>query len=138
MIIGTVAAMDRAPVNMDKHFTSFRPTETSPGVTGRKRWEVRENNSKKADESRQLGTKVEIESKSVIPHTKRKTNPCELSQETLKKPRSCLGMQVGHAQWIKTDSNPGLSSSKVLGNSKEAKMLPGWLHSLLTNQDQML
>ncbi|XP_049637643.1 uncharacterized protein C2orf78 homolog [Suncus etruscus] len=67
--------------------------EASPRVTGRKRWEVRENSSKKADESRQLETEVEIESKSVIPHTKRKTNPCELSQEPLKKPRSCLGMQ---------------------------------------------
>lgn len=56
VIIGTVAAMDRAPVNMAKPFRNF-----CPRVTGRKRWEVKENNSKKADESKQLGTKVETD-----------------------------------------------------------------------------
>lgn len=96
---------------------------------------VRENNSKK-DKSRQPGTNVEAEGKSVISHTKQKTNFSEFSQETFKKPRSCLGMhllesvQVGHALGIKKIKTPNTlpPGFKVTHRSQKASS-----HPLLTN-----
>lgn len=95
-------------------------------------------NSKKADEYRQPGTKVESEGKSVIPHTKRKTNSTELSQEPFQKLRNCRGMQllasvkVSHSLGKKSNQKPGHSSSRVLGNSSPKAAS----HSLLTKQNQ--
>ncbi|XP_047378934.1 uncharacterized protein C2orf78-like [Sciurus carolinensis] len=86
-----------------------------------------ENRFKKAEDSKQAGNKVKTEEKPMVPKAKRKRNQPELSQETFKKPRSYLGMhmlesvQVFHALGKKNDKNPGLSSSRALGNSSSNK-----------------
>ncbi|XP_035128432.3 uncharacterized protein C2orf78-like [Callithrix jacchus] len=83
----------------------------------------RENSSKKSENSEQSGTKVEAEEKQAIPNRKRNKNQPELSQETFKKPRTSLGMQmlasvqVFHALGKKTDKKTGFSSSRTLGSS---------------------
>uniref|UniRef100_A0A8D0UQ25 DUF4629 domain-containing protein n=1 Tax=Sus scrofa TaxID=9823 RepID=A0A8D0UQ25_PIG len=87
----------------------------------------RENNSKKAEESKQSGNKVKAEEKPTIPRRKRKKNQPDLSQENFKKPRSCLGMhmlesvQVFHALGKKTDKKIRFASSHALGNSSNLK-----------------
>ncbi|XP_049632946.1 uncharacterized protein C2orf78-like [Suncus etruscus] len=133
VIIVNAVANERAHVNMAKLNHTPQKIRSNRSKSQNHRQEkmrrVRENNNKKADESRQPGTKVEAEGKSVIPHThtKRKTNPTELSQEPFKKPRSCLGtqmlesVQVSHVLGKKSDQTPGLSSSRTLGNSKKPK-----------------
>ncbi|MBZ3890274.1 hypothetical protein SUZIE_207135 [Sciurus carolinensis] len=134
---GEVACSDannhRAPVNTAKHSNS----KTQEAATSRnskakghrqeKPKRSRENSFKKAEDSKQAGNKVKTEEKPMVPKAKRKRNPPELSQETFKKPRSYLGMhmlesvQVFHALGKKNDKNPGLSSSRALGNSSSNK-----------------
>uniref|UniRef100_A0A8C7A1N4 Chromosome 2 open reading frame 78 n=1 Tax=Neovison vison TaxID=452646 RepID=A0A8C7A1N4_NEOVI len=100
VIICNVADGDRAPVNRAKHpnsksqkAASSRTSKTkSHGQEKTKR--TRENNPKKAEESKQSGNKVKAEEKPTIPKGKRKKNQPELSQESFKKPRSCLGMHM--------------------------------------------
>ncbi|XP_035128431.2 uncharacterized protein C2orf78-like [Callithrix jacchus] len=83
----------------------------------------RENSSKKSENRKQSGTKVEADKKQAIPNRKRNKNQHELSQETFKKPRTSLGMQmlasvqVFHALGKKTDKKTGFSSSRTLGSS---------------------
>ncbi|MBZ3877877.1 hypothetical protein SUZIE_145140 [Sciurus carolinensis] len=123
----------RAPVNTAKHSNTktqnAAPSSNSKakGLGQEKPKRSRENNSKKAKDSKQAGTKVKTEEKPMVPKEKRKRNQPELSQETFKKPRSYLGMhmlesvQVFHALGKKNDKNPGLSSSRALGNSSSNK-----------------
>uniref|UniRef100_A0A8D2JQJ6 DUF4629 domain-containing protein n=1 Tax=Sciurus vulgaris TaxID=55149 RepID=A0A8D2JQJ6_SCIVU len=123
----------RAPVNTAKH--SNRKTQNAApsrnskakGLGQEKPKRSRENNSKKAKDSKQAGNKVKTEEKPMVPKAKRKRNQPEFSPETFKKPRSYLGMhmlesvQVFHALGKKNDKNPGLSSSRALGNSSSNK-----------------
>ncbi|MBZ3890272.1 hypothetical protein SUZIE_207125 [Sciurus carolinensis] len=134
---GEVACRDanshRVSVNAAKHSNS-KVLKASPSRNSKakvhgqeKPKRSRENNSKKAEESKQAGNKVKAEEKPMVPKAKRKRNQPELSQETFKKPRSYLGMhmlesvQVFHALGKKNDKNPGLSSSRALGNSSSNK-----------------
>lgn len=133
VIICNAADSDRPPANPAKHSNSksqkaasSRSSKTkSHGQEKTKR--TRENNPKKAEESKQSGNKVKAEEKPTIPKMKRKKNQPELSQETFKKPRSCLGMhmlesvQVFHALGKKSDKKTGLSSSRALVNSSNLK-----------------
>lgn len=133
VVICNAAASDKAPVNMTKHSNSKPQKAASSRISKTKNHgqektkKTRENNSKKAEESKQSGNKVKAEEKPTIPKMKRKKNQPELSQETFKKPRSCLGMhmlesvQVFHALGKKSDKKTGLSSSWALGNSSNSK-----------------
>uniref|UniRef100_A0A8D2DNC2 DUF4629 domain-containing protein n=1 Tax=Sciurus vulgaris TaxID=55149 RepID=A0A8D2DNC2_SCIVU len=123
----------RAPVNTAKHSNSkakkAAPSRNSKakGHGQEKPKRSRENSFKKAEDSKQAGNKVKTEEKPMVPKAKRKRNLPELSQEIFKKPRSYLGMhmlesvQVFHALGKKNDKNPGLSSSRALGNSSSNK-----------------
>nr|XP_012644129.1 uncharacterized protein C2orf78-like [Microcebus murinus] len=88
---------------------------------------TRENNSKKAEESKQSGNKVKVEDKPTIPKMKRKKNQLELSPQNFKKPQTCQGMhmpeslQVFHVLGKKSDKQTGLSFSWKLGNSSNFK-----------------
>nr|XP_012322584.2 uncharacterized protein C2orf78-like [Aotus nancymaae] len=96
-----------------------------PGQEKAKR--SRENSSRKSEDSKQSGTKVKAEEKQTIPNMKRKKIQAELSQETIKKPRSSLAMhmlesvQVFHALGKKTDKKTGFSSSQTLGSSSNTQ-----------------
>uniref|UniRef100_A0A8D2DQP5 DUF4629 domain-containing protein n=1 Tax=Sciurus vulgaris TaxID=55149 RepID=A0A8D2DQP5_SCIVU len=111
--------------NTQKAAPSRNSKAKGPGQEKPKR--SRENSFKRAEDSKQAGNKVKTEEKPMIPKAKRKRNQPELSQETFKKPRSYLGMhmlesvQVFHALGKKNDKNPGLSSSRALGNSSSNK-----------------
>lgn len=123
VIAFNVVANERSPVNMLKPNSSPPKSHSCAG----KDKKVKENNVKKVDETKQLGTKIKTEWKSTIPQMKCKKNPPELSQEPFKKPQSCLGMQilksvqVFHALGIKGDQKPGFSSFRVLNNSRKPK-----------------
>ncbi|XP_062934076.1 uncharacterized protein C2orf78-like, partial [Cynocephalus volans] len=133
VVVCSAAASDRAPVNAVKHpksepenGASSRMSKTkSHGQEKNKR--SRENQSRKAEESKQPGNKVQAEGKPTIPRMKRKKNQPDLSQEVFKKPRSSLGMhmlesvQVFHALGRKNDKKAGLSSSRALGNSSNTR-----------------
>ncbi|XP_064228853.1 uncharacterized protein C2orf78-like [Aotus nancymaae] len=96
-----------------------------PGQEKAKR--SRENSSRKSEDSKQSGTKVKAEEKQTIPNMKRKKIQAELSQETIKKPRSSLAMhmlesvQVFHALGKKIDKKTGFSSSQTLGSSSNTQ-----------------
>lgn len=132
-VICNIKASDRAPVNTAKHSNSKPKKDSSSKISktkshGQKKTKKnRENNSKKTEEGKHSGNKIQAEEKPTIPKMKRKNNQPELSQETFKKPRSCLGMhmlesvQVYHALGKKSDKKPGLSSSQALGNSSDPK-----------------
>ncbi|XP_062064835.1 uncharacterized protein C2orf78-like [Lepus europaeus] len=130
---GGAAACDRDPVNMPnkpnikpQKAASQRSRKTKCDGQAKAR-RTRENNSTKAQESKQSGSKAKAENKPSVPKTKRKRNPPELTQESFKKPRSCLGMhmlesvQVFHALGKKNDKKTGLSSYRNLGNSSNIK-----------------
>lgn len=133
VIICSAADSDRPPANTAKHpnsksqkAASSRNSKTkSHGQEKTKR--TREKKPKKAEESKQSGNKVKAEEKPTIPKMKRKKNQPEFSQETFKKPRSCLGMhmlesvQVFHALGKKSDKKTGLSSSRALVNSSKLR-----------------
>ncbi|XP_045834752.1 uncharacterized protein C2orf78 homolog [Meles meles] len=133
VVICNVADGDRAPANRSKHSNSKSQKAASSGTSKTKSHgqektkRTRENNPKKAEESKQSGNKVKAEEKPTIPKGKRKKNQPELSQESFKKPRSCLGMhmlesvQVFHALGKKSDKKTGLSSSRALVSSSNLK-----------------
>lgn len=123
------ADSNRANVHTAKHCKSKAQKAASSrnskakGHKQEKTKRPRANDSKKAEERKQPGNKVEAEDKPTVPKLKRKRNQPELCQESFKKPRSCLGMhmlesvQVFHALGKKNDKKTGLSSSRALGNS---------------------
>ncbi|XP_049633624.1 uncharacterized protein C2orf78-like [Suncus etruscus] len=88
---------------------------------------ARENKTKKVNKTRLTGPKGEAEGKTATAQTKRKRNPPDIRQESLKKPRSSLGhhmlesVQVVHALRKRRDPTPRLSSPKVQGNSNKTK-----------------
>lgn len=147
MVICDAVDSDRAPVNTAKHSNSKSQKAASSRTSKAKSHgqektkRTRENNPKKAEESKQSGNKIKAEEKPTIPKMKRKKNQPELSQETFKKPRSCLGMhmlesvQVFHALGKKSDKKTGLSSSRALvssSNPKDARPSPAikpWLNT---------
>nr|XP_021528473.1 uncharacterized protein C2orf78-like [Aotus nancymaae] len=104
-----------------KAASSRSSTTKRPGQEKAKR--SRENSSRKPEDSKQSGTKVKAEEKQAIPNMKRKKIQPELSQQTIKKPRSSLAMrmlesvQVFHALGKKIDKETGFSSSQILGSS---------------------
>ncbi|XP_064227105.1 uncharacterized protein C2orf78-like [Aotus nancymaae] len=108
-----------------KAASSRSSTTKRPGQEKAKR--SRENSSRKSEDSKQSGTKVKAEEKQAIPNMKRKKIQPELSQETIKKPRSSLAMhmlesvQVFHALGKKTDKKTGFSSSQTLGSSSNTQ-----------------
>ncbi|XP_062064838.1 uncharacterized protein C2orf78-like [Lepus europaeus] len=127
------AASDRDPANVTQQPNS-KPQKAassrsriSKGHGQDKTKRTKENDPKKAEESKQSGSKVKAENKPSVPKTKRKRNPPELTQESFKKPRSCLGMhmlesvQVFHALGKKSDKKTGLSSYRNLGNPSNIK-----------------
>ncbi|XP_054449490.1 uncharacterized protein C2orf78 homolog [Pteronotus mesoamericanus] len=131
--ICNAAASDRAPASTARHSNS-KPQKAassrnratkSHGQEKNKR--NKDNNSKKAEESKQSGSKPKAEEKSTFPKMKRKRNQPELTQETFKKPRTCLGMhmlesvQVFHALGKKPDKKTELFSSRALGISSNPK-----------------
>ncbi|XP_039096088.1 uncharacterized protein C2orf78 homolog isoform X2 [Hyaena hyaena] len=132
-VICNAADSDRAPVNAAKHSNSKSQKAASNRVSKTKNHgqektkRTRENNLKKDEVNKQSGNTVKAEEKPTIPKVKRKRNQPELSQETFKKPRSCLGMhmlesvQVFHALGKKNDKKIRLSSSWALGNSSNPK-----------------
>ncbi|KAM4804013.1 uncharacterized protein C2orf78-like [Urocitellus parryii] len=130
---GEVAHRDtdssRANVHTAKHSNSKAQEAASSrnskakGHGQEKTKRTREKNSKKAEERKQPGNRVQAEEKTTVPKLMRKRNQPELCQESFKKPRSCLGMhmvesvQVFHALGKKNDKKTGLSSSRAPGNS---------------------
>ncbi|XP_069925011.1 uncharacterized protein C2orf78-like [Oryctolagus cuniculus] len=129
----SAAACDRDPVNMANK-SNIKPQKAASRRSRKTKCDgqakarrTRENNSTKAQESKQSGSKVKAGDKPSVPKTKRKRNPPELTQESFKKPRSCLGMhmlesvQVFHALGKKSDKKTGLSSYRNLGNSSNIK-----------------
>lgn len=133
VVICNITASDRAPGNTAKHSKSKPKKHSSSRISKTKSHghektkKTRGNNSKKTEEGKQSGNKVQAEKKPTIPNMKRKTNQPELSEETFKKPRSCLGthmlesVQVYHALGKRSDKKPGLSSSQAPGNSSDSK-----------------
>ncbi|XP_064228161.1 uncharacterized protein C2orf78-like [Aotus nancymaae] len=129
----SATASDSTSVNKGKHSSNkpHKAASSRSSTTKRhgkeKTKRSRENSSKKSEGSKESGTKVEVEEKQAIPNRKRKKNQPELSQETLKKPRSSLGMrmlesvQVFHALGKKTDKKTEFSSSRTLGSSSNTQ-----------------
>uniref|UniRef100_A0A5F9CVR6 DUF4629 domain-containing protein n=1 Tax=Oryctolagus cuniculus TaxID=9986 RepID=A0A5F9CVR6_RABIT len=96
----SAAACDRDPVNMANK-SNIKPQKAASRRSRKTKCDgqakarrTRENNSTKAQESKQSGSKVKAGDKPSVPKTKRKRNPPELTQESFKKPRSCLGMHM--------------------------------------------
>ncbi|XP_036118313.1 uncharacterized protein C2orf78 homolog [Molossus molossus] len=134
LAVCNAAANDRAPSNTAKQSNS-KPQKAAPRRISKAKSHGQEKpkrtnkNNKKAEESKQSGNKVKVEEKPMIPKMKWKKNQPELTQETFKKPRSCLGMhmlesvQVFHALGKKTDKKTELSSSRALRNANNPKEL---------------
>ncbi|XP_044910349.1 uncharacterized protein C2orf78 homolog isoform X2 [Felis catus] len=134
VVICNAGDSDRAHVNSAKHSNSKSQKAASSRISKTKSHgqektkRSRENNPKKAEEIKQSGNTVKAEEKPTIPKMKRRRNQPELSQETFKKPRSCLGMhmlesvQIFHALGKKSDKKIRLSSSWALGNSSNPKV----------------
>ncbi|XP_008252937.3 uncharacterized protein C2orf78, partial [Oryctolagus cuniculus] len=128
----SAAACDRDPVNVIQQPNS-KPQKAASSRSriskghGQDKTKRTRKNPKKAEENKHSGSKVKAEDKPSVPKTKRKRNPPELTQESFKKPRSCLGMhmlesvQVFHALGKKSDKKTGLSSYRNLGNSSNIK-----------------
>ncbi|XP_028370281.1 LOW QUALITY PROTEIN: uncharacterized protein C2orf78-like [Phyllostomus discolor] len=130
--ICNAAASDGAPESTAKHPNS-KPQKAASSRNRKTKSHGQEKNkrnkysSKKGEESKQSGKKLKTEEKSTIPKMKRKKNQPELTQETFKKPRTHLGMQmlesvqVFHALGKRLDKKTELSSSRALGNSSNPK-----------------
>ncbi|XP_053519318.1 uncharacterized protein C2orf78 homolog [Artibeus jamaicensis] len=130
--ICNAAASDGAPESTAKHSNS-KPQKAASIRNRKTKSHGQENNkrnkysSKKGEESKQSGKKLKAEEKSTIPKMKRRKNQPELTQETFKKPRTHLGMQmlesvqVFHALGKRLDKKTELSSSRTLGNSSNPK-----------------
>ncbi|XP_071077709.1 uncharacterized protein C2orf78 homolog [Desmodus rotundus] len=130
--IYNAAASDRAPESTAKHPNS-KPQKAASSrnrITkghGQEKNRRNKDNSNRAGDGRQSGKKLKAEEKSAIPKMKRKKNQPELTQETFKKPRTHLGMQmlesvqVFHALGKRPDKKTELSSSRALGNSSNPK-----------------
>ncbi|KAM5318442.1 uncharacterized protein C2orf78-like [Glossophaga mutica] len=128
--ICNAAASDTAPESTAKHSNS-KPQKAASSRNrktkscGQEKNRRNKDNSKKAGENKQSGKKLKTEEKPTITKMKRKKNQPELIQETFKKPRTHLGMQmlesvqVFHALGKRLDKKTELSSSRVLGNSSK-------------------
>ncbi|XP_069845005.1 uncharacterized protein C2orf78-like [Dipodomys merriami] len=141
----TIPSSDQASVNTDKHSDSKSPKAASSKVSKTKSHaqketkRIRENHPKKCDETKQPGNKIKKEEKTSIPKTKHKRSHPELSQETFKRPRTNLGVQmwesvqVFHALGKKSEKKKELPSPKALRNAsstQETKSTPAvksWL-----------
>uniref|UniRef100_G3SAZ7 Chromosome 2 open reading frame 78 n=2 Tax=Gorilla gorilla gorilla TaxID=9595 RepID=G3SAZ7_GORGO len=133
VVVCSATVSDSASVNKVKHSSNKPHKAASSRISktkshGQEKTKGnRKNSSKKSEESKQSGNKVKVEEKQTIPNMKRKKNQPELSQETLKKPRSSLGMhmlesvQVFHALGKKIDMKTGFSSSRTLGSSSNTQ-----------------
>ncbi|KAF6102429.1 hypothetical protein HJG60_001821 [Phyllostomus discolor] len=150
--ICNAAASDGAPESTAKHPNS-KPQKAASSRNrktkshGQEKNKRNNDNSKKAGESRQSGKKLKTEEKSTIPKMKRKKNQPELTQETFKKPRTHLGMQmlesvqVFHALGKRLDKKTELSSSQVLGSSSKPicpqspPLTKRWLDTLSEGND---
>ncbi|XP_012891225.1 PREDICTED: uncharacterized protein C2orf78-like [Dipodomys ordii] len=135
----TIPSSDQASVNTDKHSDSKSPKAASSKVSKTKSHaqketkRIRENHPKKCDETKQPGNKIKKEEKTSIPKTKHKRSHPELSQETFKRPRTNLGVQmwesvqVFHALGKKSEKKKELPSPKALRNAsstQETKSTP--------------
>ncbi|XP_012891223.1 PREDICTED: uncharacterized protein C2orf78-like [Dipodomys ordii] len=135
----TIPSSDQASVNTDKHSDSKSPKAASSKVSKTKSHaqketkRIRENHPKKCDETKQPGNKIKKEEKTSIPKTKHKRSHPELSQETFKRPRTNLGVQmwesvqVFHALGKKNEKKKELPSPKALRNAsstQETKSTP--------------
>uniref|UniRef100_A0A9L0ICK8 DUF4629 domain-containing protein n=1 Tax=Equus asinus TaxID=9793 RepID=A0A9L0ICK8_EQUAS len=133
VLICNAAASDRAPVNEAEHSNS-KPQKAAPSRIsttkshGQERTKrTRGNNPKKAGENQQSGIEVKGEEKPTMLKMKQEKNQPELSQQTFKKPQSCIGqhmlesVQVFHALGRKSEKNTGLSSSRALGTCRNPK-----------------
>ncbi|XP_054977318.1 uncharacterized protein C2orf78-like [Sorex araneus] len=131
VMVCNAAVSDRCPVTMAKQKSKPQKAASSriskTKSHGQEKTKKSRENTKKAEESKQPGSKVKAEEKPTIARMKRKKSQPELCQEAFKKPRSCLGMhmlesvQVFHALGKKNDQKPGFSSSRVLGSSKKPR-----------------
>nr|XP_010332023.2 uncharacterized protein C2orf78-like [Saimiri boliviensis boliviensis] len=129
----SATASDSASLSKGKHSSNKPHKAASSGSSTTKRHgqektkRSRGNSSKKSEDSKQSGTKVEVEEKQAIPNVKQKKYQPELSQETFKKLRSSLDMdtlqsvQVFHALGKKTNKKTGFSSSRTLGSSSNTQ-----------------
>ncbi|XP_059972940.1 uncharacterized protein C2orf78-like [Mesoplodon densirostris] len=131
VVLCNAAVSDRAPVNTAKHSKGKPQKAASRKISKTKSHgqekTTRTRGRKKAEEKKQSGNKVKAEEKPTIPKTKRKEHQTELIHESIKKPRTSLGMRmlesvkVFHALGKKNDKKTGLSSCRVLGNSSNPK-----------------
>ncbi|XP_055969575.1 uncharacterized protein C2orf78-like [Sorex fumeus] len=129
-IVCNAAVSDRCPVTVAK--PNSKPQKAASSRISKTKSHEQEKtkkareNSKKADD-KQIGKKVKAEEKPTVARMKRKLSQPELCQEALKKPRSCLGMQMLESVQVfdavgkKSDPKPGSSSSRVLSSSKKTK-----------------
>ncbi|XP_055990729.1 uncharacterized protein C2orf78-like [Sorex fumeus] len=130
-IVCNAAVSDRCPVTMAKRNSKLQKAASSriskTKSHGQEKTKKARENSKKADYHKQSGNKVKPEDKSTTARMKRKLSQPEVCQDSLKKPRSCQGMQMLEsvqafdALGKKYESKPGSSSSRVLGSSKKPK-----------------
>ncbi|XP_055976295.1 uncharacterized protein C2orf78-like, partial [Sorex fumeus] len=130
-IVCNAAVSDRCPVTMAKpnskpqKAASSRISKTKSH--GQEKTKKARENSKKADDNKQIEKKVKAEEKPTVARMKHKLSQPELCQEALKKPCSCLGMQMLESVQVidapgkKSEPKPGCSSSRVLGSSKKSK-----------------
>ncbi|KAM4828566.1 uncharacterized protein RHO17_025604 [Thomomys bottae] len=124
----TVAANDRALVNIIKYSSSKAPNVTSSRARKNKshgqesRKNMRENNPENGGARTHSGNKKKINTKE-----KSKRSYPESSREALKRPRSNLAIhmmesvKVFHALGKKNERKTQLSSSKALGNASNYK-----------------
>ncbi|XP_005377218.2 PREDICTED: uncharacterized protein C2orf78-like [Chinchilla lanigera] len=124
---------DRAPADVTENSHSTSPrgasgrTNPDKGLGQARARRTKENNSRKALESKQPAPKLKAEDRPPIPNVKRKRHQPALGQEAFKKPRTCLGMhmlesvQVFHPLGKKLDKTAGTVASRALGTSNADK-----------------
>uniref|UniRef100_A0A8C0D781 Chromosome 2 open reading frame 78 n=1 Tax=Balaenoptera musculus TaxID=9771 RepID=A0A8C0D781_BALMU len=131
VVICHAAVSDRAPVNTAKH-SQGKPQKAASRKISKTKSHGQEKTKRtrgrnKAEENKQSGNKVKAEEKPAIPNTKRKEHQTELLQQSLRKPRTSLGVRmlesvkVLHALGKKNETKTGLSSCRLLGNSSNPK-----------------
>ncbi|XP_076433138.1 uncharacterized protein C2orf78 homolog [Peromyscus maniculatus bairdii] len=122
-------AIDNMPKNLEDNAQKATPSMPSRARAQEqdKTKRSRENNCKKTEELKQSRNRVKAEENTTMPKNKRKRNPPELSHNSLKKPRTHLGMhmlesvQIFHPLGKKSEKKTGISSSRVQPNCSSNK-----------------
>ncbi|KAM4867288.1 uncharacterized protein C2orf78-like [Thomomys bottae] len=86
---------------------------------------IRGNNPKKCEETKQSGKKLKTEEKASIPKMKHKRSHPELSQETFKRPRTNLGVQMWES--VQVFHALGKKNEKKTASGTRDSAMKSWL-----------